>query len=146
MSITPKKESDSNNNNSNVCTSEEPKLFQEQRSLLEPSTELGSKSYLYNIFIAGINEITRTEMHNSGSAFRLNSSYNNILPSSFFPQCRLSIDEEESADMIPEDYIFESDEYYNNNYILNPYFNRQFVPLTYEGITDTVNSILTSEK
>ena len=48
--------------------------------------------------------------------------------------------------MIPEDYIFESDEYYNNNYILNPYFNRQFVPLTYEGITDTVNSILTSEK
>ena len=85
-------------------------------------------------------------MHNSGSAFRLNLSYNNILPSSFFPQSRLSIDEEESADMIPEDYIFESDEYYNNNYILNPYFNRQFVPLTYEGITDTVNSILTSEK
>ena len=85
-------------------------------------------------------------MHNSGSAFRLNSSYNNILPSSFFPQSRLSIDEEESADMIPEDYIFESDEYYNNNYILNPYFNRHFVPLTYEGITDTVNSILTSEK
>ena len=36
----------------------------------------------------------------------------------------------------------------NNNYneILSPYFNRQFVPLTYEGITDTVNSILTSEK
>ncbi len=85
-------------------------------------------------------------MHNSGSAFRLNSSYNNILPSSFFPQSRLSIDEEESADMIPEDYIFESDENYNNNFILNPYFNRQFVPLTYEGITDTVNSILTSEK
>jgi hypothetical protein len=49
MSITPKKESDSNNNNSNICTSEEPKIFQEQRSLLEPSTELGSNSYLYNI-------------------------------------------------------------------------------------------------
>ena len=49
MSITPKKESDSNNNNSNICTSEEPKIFQEQRSLLEPSTELGSNSYLFNI-------------------------------------------------------------------------------------------------
>ena len=85
-------------------------------------------------------------MHNSGSAFRLNSSYNNILPSSFFPQSRLSIDEEESADMIPEDYIFESDEYYNHNYMLNPYFNRQFVPLTYEGITDTLNLILANEK
>ena len=104
-------------------------------------------SNIYLIFIAGINELTRTDIfHNSGSAFRLNSSYNNILPNSFFPQSRFSIDEEDSADMNPEDNIFEADEYYNNNEILSPYFNRQFTQLTYEGVIDSINSVLSSEK
>ena len=146
MSLSPKKESESNDDNSNICNSDEPKVSQEQRSLVDPSTEIGSKSYSYNI-IAGINELTRTEIfHNSGSAFRLNSSYNNILPNSFFPQSRFSIDEEESADMNPEDNIFEADEYYNYNEILSPYFNRQIIQLSYEGITDSINSIISNEK
>jgi hypothetical protein len=68
------------------------------------------------------------------------------LPSTFFPQSRLSIDEEESADMYPEENIFEEDEYYNYNDILSSYFNRQTSPLTYEGVKDSINSILTSEK
>ena len=102
---------------------------------------------IYIIYIAGINELTRTEIfHNSGSAFRLNSSYNNILPNSFFPQSRFSIDEEDSADMNPEDNIFEADEYYNYNEILSPYFNRQFSQLTYEGVIESINSVLSSEK
>ena len=104
-------------------------------------------SIIFIIFIAGINELTRTDIfHNSGSAFRLNSSYNNILPNSFFPQSRFSIDEEDSADMNPEDNIFEADEYYNYNEILSPYFNRQFTQLTYEGIIDSINSVLSGEK
>ena len=104
-------------------------------------------SNIHLIFIAGINELTRTDIfHNSGSAFRLNSSYNNILPNSFFPQSRFSIDEEDSADMNPEDNIFEADEYYNYNEILSPYFNRQFTQLTYEGVIDSINSVLSSEK
>ncbi len=45
MSTSPKKESDSNNNNSNIGNSEEPKIFQDQRSSMEPSTELGSNSH-----------------------------------------------------------------------------------------------------
>ena len=68
------------------------------------------------------------------------------MPSTFFPQSRLSIDEEESADMYPEENIFEDDEYYNYNDILSSYFNRQTTPLTYEGVKDSINSILTSEK
>ena len=68
------------------------------------------------------------------------------MPSTFFPQSRLSIDEEESADMYPEENIFEEDEYYNYNDILSSYFNRQTSPLTYEGVKDRINSILTSEK
>ena len=104
-------------------------------------------SDIHIIYIAGINELTRTDIfHNSGSAFRLNSSYNNILPNSFFPQSRFSIDEEDSADMNPEDNIFEVDEYYNYNEILSPYFNRQFTQLTYEGVIDSINSVLSSEK
>ena len=38
------KESDSNEIRSNLANSEEPKIFQEQRSLLDPSTERGSKN------------------------------------------------------------------------------------------------------
>ena len=48
--------------------------------------------------------------------------------------------------MNPADNIFDADEYYNYNEILNPYFNRQFIQLTYEGITDSINSILSDEK
>ena len=43
MSLSPKNESESNDENSNICYSDEPKIFQEQRSLVDPSTELGSK-------------------------------------------------------------------------------------------------------
>ena len=146
MSLSPKKESESNEENSNLCNSDEPKISLEQRSLVDPSTELGSKIF-YIIFLAGINELTRTDIfHNNESGLRLNSSYNNILPNSFFPQSRFSINEEDSADMNPEDNIFEVDEYYNYNEILSPYFNRQFTQLTYEGVIDSINSVLSSEK
>ena len=146
MSLSPKNETESNEITSNLANSEEPKIFQEQRSLLDPSTERGSKKFLNN-YIAGLNELTRTDIfHTSGSAFRLNSSYNNILPNSFFPQSRFSIDEEDSGDMNPEDNIFEADEYYNYNEILSPYFNRQLNQLTYDGVIDSVNSVLSGEK
>ena len=48
MSLSPKKESESNEDNSNI--SDEPKIYQEQRSLVDPSTEIGSKKYSYNIY------------------------------------------------------------------------------------------------
>ena len=48
--------------------------------------------------------------------------------------------------MNQDDNIFEADEYYNYNEILSPYFNRQFTPLTYEGIEETINSIISGEK
>ena len=48
--------------------------------------------------------------------------------------------------MNPEDNIFEADEYYNYNEILSSYFNRQFTQLTYEGIEESINSILSGEK
>ena len=80
-----------------------------------------------------MNELTRTDIfHTSGSAFRLNSSYNNILPNSFFPPSRLSADEEDSGDINGDDNIFEADDYYNYNEFLSPYFNRQFAQLSYE--------------
>jgi hypothetical protein len=43
MSLSPKKESNSKEINSNLENSEEPKISQEQMSLAEPSTEVGSK-------------------------------------------------------------------------------------------------------
>jgi hypothetical protein len=43
MSLSPKKESNSKEINSNLEISEEPKICQEQMSLAEPSTEVGSK-------------------------------------------------------------------------------------------------------
>ena len=146
MSLSPKKESDSNEIRSNLANSEEPKIFQDQRSLLDPSTERGSKKFLIN-YIAGLNELTRTDIfHTSGSAFRLNSSYNNILPNSFFPQSRLSDEEEDSADINGDDNIFEVDDYYNYNELLSPYFNIQFAQLSYESITDGINSVVNYEK
>ena len=146
MSLSPKNETESNEITSNLANSEEPKIFQEQRSLLDPSTERGSKKFLNN-YIAGLNELTRTDIfHTSGSAFRLNSSYNNILPNSFFPQSRLSDEEEDSADINGDDNIFEVDDYYNYNELLSPYFNRQFAQLSYESITDGINSVVNYEK
>ena len=56
------------------------------------------------------------------------------------------MDEEDSADMNPEDNIFDADEYYNYNEILSPYFNRQFTPMTHEEIINNINTILTGEK
>ena len=146
MSLSPKKESYSNEITSNLANSEEPKFFQDQRSLMDPSTERGSKIFLNN-YIAGLNELTRTDIfHTSGSAFRLNSSYNNILPNSFFPQSRLSDEEEDSDDINGEDNIFVADDYYNYNEFLSPYFNRQFAQLSYEGISEGINSIVNYEK
>ena len=94
-----------------------------------------------------MNELTRTDIfHTSGSAFRLNSSYNNILPNSFFPQSRLSVDEEDSGDINDDDNIFEEDDYDNYNEFLNPYMNRQIAQLSYNGIIDGINSVVNYEK
>ncbi len=64
------------------------------------------------------------------------------------PQNNFFLDEDESApvDINHDSALFDADEYYNYNEILNPYFNRQFIQLTYEGITDSINSILSDEK
>ena len=43
MSLSPKNENDSNEVASNLANSEEPKIPLEQRSLMDPSTERGSK-------------------------------------------------------------------------------------------------------
>ena len=43
MSLSPNQELDSKEINPNLENSEEPKLSQEQRSLVDPSTEIGSK-------------------------------------------------------------------------------------------------------
>ena len=148
MSLSPEKESELKEGNSNLVNSDEPKISQDQRSLVDPSTERASKKLLYN-HIAGLNELTRTEIfHNSGSAFRLNSSYNNILPNSFFPQSQFSADEEDSGDINPEDNIFEGDDYdiYNYNELLNSNYERQIPQLSYENVTNMVNSIINFEK
>ena len=73
--------------------------------------------------MADLDGPTRTNIfHTSVSAFRLNSSYNNILPNSFFPPSRLSADEEDSGDINGDDNIFEADDYYNYNEFLSPFF------------------------
>ena len=43
MSLSPKKEINSKEINSNIENSEEPKISQDQMSLVDPSTEIGSK-------------------------------------------------------------------------------------------------------
>ena len=43
MSVSPKKECNSKEINSNLENSEEPRISQEQISLADPSTEVGSK-------------------------------------------------------------------------------------------------------
>ena len=43
MSLSPNNEIDSNDGTSNLANSEEPKISLEQRSLMDPSTERGSK-------------------------------------------------------------------------------------------------------
>ena len=48
MSLSPKKEINSKEINSNIENSEEPKISQDQMSLADPSTEIGSKQKLYN--------------------------------------------------------------------------------------------------
>ena len=46
MSLSPNNEIDSNEGSSNLANSEGPKISQEQRSLMDPSTERGSKCIL----------------------------------------------------------------------------------------------------
>lgn len=50
--------------------------------------------------------------------------------------------------MNPEDNIFEGDDYdfYNYNELLNSNYNRQLPILSYENVTDLVNSIINDEK
>ena len=43
MSLSPQKESEINEGNSNLVNSDEPKMSQDQRSLVDPSTERASK-------------------------------------------------------------------------------------------------------
>ena len=50
MSLSPNNEIDSNEGTSNLANSEEPKISQEQRSLMDPSTERGSKYILIFIY------------------------------------------------------------------------------------------------
>ena len=50
--------------------------------------------------------------------------------------------------MNPEDNIFEGDDYdiYNYNELLNSNYERQIPQLSYENITNMVNSIMNFEK
>ena len=78
----------------------------------------------------------------------LNSSFNNLRPNQLFPQSQLSAYEEDSGDMNPEDNIFEGDDYdiYNYNELLNSNYERQIPQLSYENVTNMVNSIINFEK
>ena len=50
MSLSPNNQNDSNEVTSNLANSEEPKISQEQRSLMDPSTERVSKYILIFIY------------------------------------------------------------------------------------------------
>ena len=50
MSLSPNNQNDSNEVTSNLANSEEPKISQEQRSLMDPSTERGSKYKINKIY------------------------------------------------------------------------------------------------
>ena len=102
-----------------------------------------------NLSIAHLNELTRTQIfQNISNEFRLNSSFNNLRPNQLFPQSQLSAYEEDSGDMNPEDNIFEGDDYdiYNYNELLNSNYERQIPQLSYENVTNMVNSIINFEK
>lgn len=83
-------------------------------------------------------------MNNHGSIYRLNSSYINILPNSFFPFGRLSIDNENSEEINNDDDIFQEDDYYNYNELINHYSYRQW--MSYDEIFEGINRIISSEK
>ncbi len=65
------------------------------------------------------------------------------------PQNNFFLDEDESApvDINHDSALFDADEYYNYNEILNSYFNRQFGrPLTYDDLKNKINSLISNEK
>ena len=49
MSISDEKSEENNISNSNISNSDEPKITHEQRSGVDPSTEIGSKIF-FNLF------------------------------------------------------------------------------------------------
>ena len=49
MSISPEKKLETQEENIDKYKSDEPKNIQEQRSVGDPSTEIGSKKYIFNI-------------------------------------------------------------------------------------------------
>ena len=71
-------------------------------------------------------------------------SYSNIQPNILLP------DEEEDdypQEINQENTIFDAEDYYNYNLILNAYFNRQLGrTLTYENIKEKIDTLLDSEK
>ena len=65
------------------------------------------------------------------------------------PHSNFVIDEEESGgvDMNQDSALFDPDEYYNYNEILNSYFNRQIGRQTsFDAIKEKLNGLITSEK
>ena len=88
---------------------------------------------------------------NFGS-YRLNTELNNInhhLSFSNIQQNNFFEDEEEDVpqDINHESTIFDAEEYYNYNLILNAYFNRQLGRnLTYDILKDKIDSLFENEK
>ena len=164
MSISEEKSEENNISNSNINNSEEPKFTQEQRSGIEQSTEIGSNSKIFLIFflkfLAGTNEYTRNETfintnnNNSinNSIYPMNQNFNHYLSYLEIPQNNFLEDDNESAQSAPvqmnqESALFDADDYYNYNELLNSYFNRQFGrPLTYDNLKEKINTFLTNEK
>jgi len=154
MSISEDKSEENNISNPNINNMEEPKNIPEQISAVaDPSTEIGSKFFIYKN-IAGINEFTGTETFinnnsHSDNTYRLNSTINHYLSYLENPQTHFFIDEDESApvDINQESALFDIDDYYNYNDILSSYFSRQFGrQLTFDNLNEKINSLITGEK
>ena len=80
--------------------------------------------------------------------YRMNPTFNHYLSYLEIPQNNFFVDEDESAPVdINQESLFDADEYYNYNEILNSYFNRQFgMPLTFDSLKDKINSLISNEK
>jgi hypothetical protein len=91
-------------------------------------------------------------MSRINSEYRLNNDINNINHHLSFSNIQQNILLDDEEDDYPQEInhestIFDAEEYYNYNLILNAYFNRQLGrALTYDNIKDKINSVIENEK
>jgi len=121
-----------------------PKNNQEQRSIVEPSTEFGSKKlFIIWIYIAGINELN--SRNNSTSVLNIPNIINNNIDNNIL----LDEDEEDEDESrsIRDSAIFDDEEYFSYNLILNAYFNRQIGRnINFDDLKEKINNFIDIEK